>query len=58
MKIEIKLLNNPYDVKEAKNYFKKGEFDLPSNLDAERKDPIAQFEVGQEEPYKRREKID
>lgn len=49
LRVEIKLLNNPYDIKHAKNYFKKQDFELPSNLDAERIDPIAKFEVENED---------
>jgi hypothetical protein len=41
LRVEIKLLNNPYDIKQAKNYFKKQDFELPSHLDAEKIDPIA-----------------
>ena len=45
----MKLINNPYDTKKAKEYFKKAEFDVPSNQDVERIDPVALFEVVQEE---------
>jgi hypothetical protein len=43
------LLSNPYDIKQNKNYFKKQDFEVPSNLDAEKLDPTAQFEVQNEE---------
>lgn len=49
LKVEIKLLSNPYDIKQNKNYFKKQDFEVPSNLDAEKLDPTAQFEVQNEE---------
>lgn len=59
MRVEIKLLNNPYDINKAKNYFKKQDFELPSNLAAERIDPIAKFEVeNEDEPSNKRRKIE
>lgn len=33
LKLEIKLVNNPFDIKNNKSYFKKREFEVPSNLD-------------------------
>ena len=51
------MLNNPYDVKQNKNYFKKQDFEVPSNLDAEKLDPTAQFEVQNEEEGDRKAKI-
>jgi len=41
LKLEIKLLNNPFDIKKAKNYFKKKDFEVPSNLEGSRIDPVA-----------------
>lgn len=57
LRVEIKLMNNPYDVKQAKEYWKKSEFDLPSNLDHERIDPIARFEVESELAYMQKARI-
>lgn len=41
LKVEIKLINNPFDIKQNKNFFKKKEFELPSNQDESRIDPLA-----------------
>ena len=41
LRVEIKLVNNPYDIKQNKQYFKKKDFELPSNLDDKKLDPIA-----------------
>ena len=38
-------MNSPFDTKEAKEYYKKCEFAVPANLDVEKLDPQAQFEV-------------
>lgn len=51
-------MNNPFDIKQAKNYFKKNDFELPSHLDAERIDPIAQLEVENEEEMTKQQKKD
>lgn len=62
LRVEIKLLNNPYDVKKSKDFFKKSEFEVPSNLETEHVNPIAKLQVDYEEEdidKKRRiEKID
>lgn len=50
LKVEIKLVNNPYDIKANKNYFQKKGFELPSNLDEKKMDPVAQYEVENEHP--------
>jgi hypothetical protein len=41
LKLEIKLVNNPFDIKSNKSYFKKREFEVPSNLDDLKIDPVA-----------------
>ena len=41
LKVEIKLINNPFDIKNNKSYFKKKEFEVPSNLDDSKIDPVA-----------------
>lgn len=41
LKLEIKLVNNPFDIKNNKSYFKKREFEVPSNLDDHKIDPVA-----------------
>jgi hypothetical protein len=33
LKIEIKLINNPFDIKQNKSFYKKKEFEVPSNLE-------------------------
>lgn len=38
-------MNSPLDTKRAKEYFKKQELAVPSNLDVQKIDPMAQFEV-------------
>ena len=38
-------MNNSYDIKQAKDYFKKNEYELPVNLDQEKLDPSAMYEV-------------
>ena len=38
-------MNNPFDIKQGKEYFKKNEFEVPSNLDKQKVDPAAQYEV-------------
>ena len=38
-------MNSPYDLKQAKEYFKKHDFSVPANLDVQKIDPMAQFEV-------------
>ena len=49
LSIQMKLINNPYDSKRAKEYFKKTDFDVPSNLDVNKIDPVALFEVTKED---------
>ena len=51
------MLNNPYDIKQNNSYFKKQDFEVPSNLDAEKFDPTAQFEVQNEDEEDRKAKI-
>jgi len=41
LKLEIKLVNNPFDIKNNKSYFNKREFEVPSNLDDFKIDPVA-----------------
>ena len=38
-------MNSPFDTKQNKEYFKKNELSVPSNLDNQKIDPTAQFEV-------------
>ena len=45
LKIEIKLINNPFDIPQSKNYFKKKDFEVPSHMQGHKLDPVAQFEV-------------
>ena len=45
LKVDIKIMNSPYDLKQAKEYFKKHDFSVPANLDVQKIDPMAQFEV-------------
>ena len=45
LKVEIKIMNSPFDIKGSKEYYRKHDFAVPSNLDAEKIDPMAQFEV-------------
>jgi UDP-N-acetylglucosamine pyrophosphorylase len=49
-------MNSPFDTKQTKEYFKKNEFGVPSNLDKVKIDPSAQFEVEQvdkeDQPFK------
>jgi len=45
LKVDIKIMNSPLDTKQAKEYFKKQELHVPSNLDVQKIDPMAQFEV-------------
>lgn len=32
-KVDINIINSPFDIKKAKEYFKKHEFGVPANLD-------------------------
>jgi len=32
LSVQIKMVNNPFEVKQSKDYFKKNEFFLPSNV--------------------------
>jgi len=41
LKVEIKLINNPYDLKQSKSYFKQKDFDLACNREESRIDPFA-----------------
>ena len=41
LKVEIKIINNPFDTKQSKEYFKKNEYSVPSNLDQQKIDPTA-----------------
>ena len=43
LKVELKIMNNPYDVKTAKDYFKKNEFELPANLDQAERTVIGEY---------------
>jgi hypothetical protein len=45
----MKLINNPFDIKQNKNYFRKKDFEVPGNLEDQRIDPLARFEVENEE---------
>lgn len=45
LKVDIKIMNSPFDIKKAKEYYKKHEYGVPSNLDVQKIDPMAQFEV-------------
>ena len=45
LKVELKIMNSPFDIKKSKEYFKKNESSVPANLDLERIDPMAQFDV-------------
>lgn len=45
LKVDIKIMNSPFDIKKAKEYYKKHEFGVPANLDVQKIDPMAQFEV-------------
>ena len=38
-------MNSPFDIKRAKEYFKKHELAVPANLELQKIDPMAQFEV-------------
>lgn len=38
-------MNSPFDTKIAKEYFKKQSLAVPANLDVQKIDPMAQFEV-------------
>lgn len=38
-------MNSPFDIKRAKGYYKKHELSVPANLDLQKIDPMAQFEV-------------
>lgn len=52
LKVEIKLINNPFDIKQNKNFFRKKDFEVPSNLDDKKIDPLAHFEVQNEDADK------
>jgi hypothetical protein len=52
LKLEIKLINNPFDIKQNKNFFRKRDFEVPSNLEEQKIDPVAQYEVENEESEK------
>lgn len=54
----MKLINNPFDVKQNKNYFRKKDFEVPGNLDDQRIDPLARFEVENEDSDLQSIKID
>lgn len=58
LKIELKLINNPFDIKQNKNYFRKKDFEVPSNLDDRKIDPVAHFEVQNEDVDKQSNKAD
>ena len=45
MKVDIKIMNSPFDTKNAKDYFNKSSLAVPANLDVQKIDPMAQFEV-------------
>jgi len=45
LKVEIKIMNSPFDIKQSKEYFKKNELSVPANLELSKIDPMAQFEV-------------
>ena len=38
-------MNSPFDIKQAKEYFKKNEYEVPSNLEKQKIDPAALYEV-------------
>lgn len=58
MKIEIKLINNPFDIQMNKNFYRKKDFELPSNLEEQKFDPVAQYEVEREESDKQSSRAD
>lgn len=58
LSIQIRLVNNPFDVNKAKEYFNKKEFVVPSNLDEHRVDPVGQFEVEKEEAKDQEQKME
>lgn len=58
LKVEMKLINNPYDVKQNKSFFKQKDFDLPCNRDESRIDPFAQYEVEQDDYEKQEQRAD
>jgi len=39
LKVDFKIMNSPFDTRQAKEYFKKHEFSVPANLDVEKIDP-------------------
>ena len=41
LKVDIKIMNSPFDIKQAKEYYKKHEYAVPSNLDVKKLDPMA-----------------
>ena len=51
-------MNHPFDTKQSKEYFKKKEFNVPANLDNQKIDPAAQFEVEKMDKEDQQYKID
>ena len=49
LKVDLKIMNNPYDIRKAKDFFKKRDFNVPSNQDVNKIDPFAQYEVEQQD---------
>ena len=51
-------MNSPFDIKQAKEYFKKNEFEVPSNLEKQKIDPAALYEVENCENDAQQERIE
>ena len=51
-------MNCPFDIKQAKEYFKKNEYELPSNLEKQKIDPAALYEVENCDNEQQQERIE
>jgi hypothetical protein len=61
LSVSIKMVNNPFEVKKSKDYFKKKEYFLPSNVLLQNQvNPIEELENegDDEEAYKRRKQME
>ena len=58
LKVEVKLINNPFSLKHNREYYNKKQFEVPSNQEGLRIDPLAQFEVEQQALEKQEQRVE